>query len=118
MKRIFVFVSIAALIVLIAGGCKQSQITWFDEPGDCVETVSVKVFQAYGNNTALAECLGDRFYTYGYPIVLLFNDEDKLYYDDQVIDAREGQCFRQMGIYRYMTKGYDIKTVPVVQLTD
>ena len=48
-------------------------------------------------------------------VVLLINDEGKLYYDDEIIKVPQGQQAKQMGIYQYSTEsGY--KTVPIVKI--
>lgn len=93
-------------------------MSFFEEPGDEVEPESVKVFQALGNGTALAESKGDGNYIYSGPNVLLYNEEGLPYYDEQVVNAPKGKCFRQVGIYRYPTKSGVDKTVPIVMLMD
>lgn len=93
-------------------------MSFFDAPGDIVEPSSVKVFQALGDGAALAECKGDGNYIYTGPNVLLYNEDGQPYYDEQVINVPQGKCFRQVGIYRYPTKGGTDKTVPIVMILD
>lgn len=93
-------------------------MSFFDTPGDIVESSSVKVFQALGDGAALAHCKGKEKYDwYGDPIVLLYNEDENPYYDEQIINAPNGKCFRQIGIYRYSSRMGD-KTVPIVMLLD
>lgn len=93
-------------------------MSFFETPGDVVESSSVKVFQALGDGYGLAFCKGDRHYGYGTTAVLLYNEEETPYYDEQVVNAKQGMCFRQIGIYRYPTKNGIDKTVPIVMLMD
>lgn len=93
-------------------------MSFFETPGDIVEPSSVKVFQALGDGAALAHCKGkEKYGWYGDPIVLLYNEEECPYYDEQIINAPNGKCFRQIGIYRYSSRMGD-KTVPIVMLLD
>ncbi|MBP5542249.1 MAG: hypothetical protein J6X88_11490 [Bacteroidales bacterium] len=94
-------------------------MSFFETPGDVVESSSVKVFQALGDGAALAFCKGDEPYDwYGTTAVLLYNEEGMPYYDDQIVNASAGKVFRQIGIYRYPTKNGIDKTVPIVMLMD
>jgi len=93
--------------------------TFFEEPGDVIEPSSVKVFQALTPGYALAESKGDYKYDkyYGDPAVLLYDEEGTPYYDDQIVNAPTGKCFRQVGVYKYETK-LGMKTVPIVMMLD
>lgn len=96
---------------------KQQGITLFDEPGDSVDTKQFKVFQVINSGAALAfseeKKYGQSFFHD--PVVLLLNDEGKLYYDDEIVKVPQGQNARQMGIYQYSTEsGY--KTVPIIKI--
>ncbi len=91
-------------------------ITYFDKPGETVESHSVKVFQALDPGFALATGRDEIDLYYGID-VLLTNDEGTPYYDKQIVKAPKGKSFRQVGIYRYKS-GLGVKTVPVVKLMD
>mgnify|MGYP003254664491 CR=1 FL=1 len=96
---------------------KLQGITLFDEPGDSVDTKQFKVFQVIDNGVALAfseeKKYGRSFFRD--PVVLLLNDEGKLYYDDEIVKVPQGQNARHMGIYQYSTEsGY--KTVPIIKI--
>lgn len=93
-------------------------MTFFEEPGDIIEPTSVKVFQALGNGAALAECKGNGSSIYMGPNVLLYNEDGTPYYDEQIVKAPSGKCFRQVGIYRYPTKSGMDKTVPIVMILE
>lgn len=114
-------------------------ITMFDEPRDNIDANLFKVFQVINNqmalafsvNELLAPNVGDKnlqsllnmlsrnlqdvqAISQGI-VVLLINDEGKLYYDDEIIKVPQGQQAKQMGIYQYSTEsGY--KTVPIVKI--
>lgn len=93
-------------------------MSFFEEPGNVIEPASVKVFQALGDGAALAHCKGQEPYDwYGDPIVLLYNEDGIPYYDDQIVNASSGKCFRQVGIYRYSSRMGE-KTVPIVMQLD
>lgn len=120
-----VFTIIILAIIGVAMNAKNdpstrmtSGMSFFETPGDIVEPSSVKVFQALGDGAALAHCKGkEKYDLYGDPIVLLYNGDEKPYYDEQIINASNGKCFRQVGIYRYSSRMGD-KTVPIVMLLD
>lgn len=96
----------------------KAGMTFFEQPGDVVETHSVEVFQALNPGTGLAHCKGDRSSRlYLGTLVLLYNSDGTPYFDDQVVKAPAGKCFRQVGIYRYSSEVRD-RTVPIVTLSD
>lgn len=118
---------------------EEPGITMFDEPGDSIDANLFKVFQVINSKIALAFCVNELL-TPNVPdknlqsllnmlsqnlqnvqavsqgtVVLLINDEGKLYYDDEIIKVPQGQQAKQMGIYQYSTEsGY--KTVPIVKI--
>ena len=116
---------IVLMIIAVAVNAKNDPSTgmtkgmsFFEQPGDVIESSSVKVFQALGNGAALAMCKGDGTYIHSGPNVLLYNEQGTPYYDDQVVEAPRGKCFKQVGIYRYPTKSGMDKTVPIVMLLE
>lgn len=87
-------------------------LTIFEEKGACITSNSLKIFQTLEPDMALAE-----FGVFPNEVmVLLVNDEGKTYYDNQKISIPKGQCARQIGSYKYTTKGGTAKTVPVVNI--
>ena len=95
---------------------------WFDTPGECLSTKPFEVMQVLGKHQALCyevkwnELL--KRYIATDLLVLLVNDNEEYYYDDQLIKVPKGKCMRQVGIYRYETKAEDMKTVPIVKIMD
>ena len=84
-------------------------LTLFPEKGDCITTSgAITVFQVLAPDVALA--LTDEDYS----VVMLTNYDNKYYYDGQKIEIPSGKCARQIGTYRYTTKGERVKTVPAV----
>ena len=51
-------------------------------------------------------------------VVLLTNDSGEYYYDDQMIKTPKGKAMKQVGVYKYETRGGIAKTVPIVKLMD
>ena len=95
------------------------ELTLFDEPGDVVTTKGLMVTHIFDNGAALAKELYediDMPSVYGVTVLLLCN-EDKSYYDRQIIRIPAGKCARQTGIYKYSEHGM-AKTVPVVTISD
>ncbi len=94
-------------------------MSFFETPGEVINEPSFKVFQALGDGTALAEGKGDSQSSLYIGLnVLLYNDEEIPYYDEQIVNATQGKCFRQVGIYRYKAKNGMEKTVPIVMMLD
>ena len=99
-------------IGMYATEAPSTGIEYFEAEGKCITKHPIKVFQGMypQSNTGLA-------YTQDYLVVLVANDDNKSYYDDEVVKASENKCFKQVGMFRYTTKeGNNLKTVPVVKL--
>ena len=96
----------------------DTDVSWFEEPGEIMYLKSFEILQVFPDGYALALTSGKAKvqykFEYGDPVVLLTPDKGKSYYDDQVITVPQGMCVRQAGTYRYETKDEFIKTVPVV----
>lgn len=85
-------------------------MTFFDEAGEVMSDKSYKVYRVVGDGAALARGK----YEYGSAYVgleVLLWDEDANYYDDQIVKAPQGMCFRQVGIYKSGFKTYPIVTL-------
>lgn len=98
----------------------NDEMIFFEEEGECLSTQSFEVFQVLGDDIALAREIDEQYSSWNSTtelLILLVNDEGKYYYDDQVITIPSGMCMRQIGIYRYTTKGGDEKTVPIAKIT-
>lgn len=107
---------LSAIIVTVKGNSDpayMSGLTLFEEPGDVMNDSGYEVLQDLVNGTALANSKDDIVMT-----VLLWNQEGNSYYDNQKVTLGEGQCFRQIGIYKYKSQGMGDRTVPVVTIMD
>lgn len=99
-------------------------LTFFDQPGDVIESNSFKVFQSLSEGAALVSAENPENTEYenikytGGLICLLVNNEGKFYYDDEIVKVPGGKVARQVGIYQYETKAEMDKTVPIVRIMD
>ena len=50
--------------------------------------------------------------------VLITNDENNSYYDDQQVTVPSGKCFRQVGVYKYTANSGMAKTIPIVKIME
>jgi hypothetical protein len=50
--------------------------------------------------------------------VLITNDDNKSYYDDQQVTVPSGKCFRQVGVYKYTANSGMAKTIPIVKIME
>ena len=102
---------------------------FYEESGDVVQATQIEVFQALDDNRALAYAqyykeekgwfTGNSYNKLDSSLLtLIINDEGVLYYDGQIIEIPEGKCVRQVGVYRYLNKDGDQKTVPIVKILD
>lgn len=123
MKKFWIFIGgfISGIIFLFVvaycignSSSKREGVTYFDRPGEVLRARSVEVFQVLDDGRAALATP----HPCDPSVVLLVNDGDEYYYDDQNINIPEGQCLRQIGIYKYMTKKEFEKTVPIVQIMD
>lgn len=131
MKKIWVYllgvlsgVVLMFIIGFIINLTKSSNVRFFDKPGDVItiqrltgepEAIqSFEVFQALEDGMALATG-GSLFQDL---VVLLWNAEGTPYYDNQIVTAPIGKCFRQVGIYKYESTDKMVRTVPIVTMMD
>lgn len=117
MKKIWVYLLgiLTGIIIMFAVAffvtrSSNTGYTFFDEPGEIMDARSYTVFQA-GDGDALAyeNILSD-------VVVLLWNREGIPYYDNQVVQPGRGECFRQIGIYKYTSQDGTDRTVPIVAI--
>lgn len=131
MKRIWVYllgvvsgVVLTIIVLLIIGNMSQKTnlqypgATFYETVGEDIGYDSFKVFQSLGDNGALAEPQNRSWNDDLLFMVMLWNDEGIPYYDQQVVTAPTGKCFRQIGIYRFENRMGVEKTVPIVSLSD
>lgn len=111
------FILCLGLLYFIGNRSNGNGLTMFDEPGESISTKSFKVVQVDAGGNALAmEKSGYGENTYLGMVVLFLAEEGKSYYDDQVITIPSGMCARQLGTYRYLSNGGELKTVPAVAI--
>lgn len=110
----FIFGIVFTIIVafVISSSSNNNGMTFFEQPGECLGSRRFEVIQVIDNNYALAREYYDGL------VVLITNDNEEYYYDEQNIIVPVGQCIRQVGIYKYETKTGMDKTVPIVKLMD
>ncbi len=92
-------------------------LTLFDEPAEALETSRFEVFQVLDKGLALARCENSFHLTpplFDGPTVLLVDDE-KYYYDGQVVSVPQGSEAQHVGIYHYATS-FKKMTIPVVRI--
>lgn len=87
-------------------------MSFFDKPGEVMSDKSYKVTRVLYNGSALARGKSEYGSSY-YGLEVLLWDEEANYYDDQIVKAPNGKCFRQIGIYK---SGFS--TYPIVTLKD
>lgn len=134
MKKIFVYLLgvISGIIIMIIAASIMSNnkdgsldINFFDEPGDVISVTSItgenidvnsfRVMQVLADGAALAipnELLSTNL------IVLLLNYDGKTYYDNQTVTAPKGNCFKQIGTFKYKAQNGNQITIPVVSLME
>ncbi|MDR0484202.1 MAG: hypothetical protein LBH40_02875 [Alphaproteobacteria bacterium] len=115
-----ILIAFACLItVSLAEPSDEENIIMLPEKGECISKNEFKVIQVLEPTVALAvekslDQEGTQFDIFSGVVALFTNDGGKYYYDDEIIKIPAGKCVRQIGIYRYMNKMDDLKTVPVV----
>lgn len=130
MKKIWVYmlgvltgIVFTVIVLFIIGNSNKQRlpdgVEFFDVAGEVMECSHYQVFQALGSGYALAWELSDS----GIPnplgsIVLLYDEDGSPYYDRQMVSATQGECFCQVGIYRYKQKSGDYATVPIVMIME
>lgn len=129
MKKFFVFligfisgIAFTFFAAFVFNADNNKRMTFFEQPGKCISTRPFEVMQVIDDNYALAyEMVWDStFERYNQTdlLVLITNDNDEYYYDDQLIKIPKGKCMRQIGVYKYPTRMNMEKTVPIVKLMD
>lgn len=109
---LFIFASVTTSI-------NDENMTFFEQPGECITTKTLMVESVVYNNSAVAvevewnANLNTYSRTIGSKEVLLTNDENEYYYDGQVIKTPREKCMKQVGIYKHYSK-----TLPIVKLMD
>ena len=95
---------------------KDYDMSFFDEPGQIMQTREYRVIQAWPNGTGIAMDVTFENVSEMLVPVLLWNKNHEQYYDGQTVKAGKNQVFRQVGICRYTNTDKMMKTVPIVEL--
>lgn len=96
----------------------DDRIKLFEEPTDCVSTMTFRITRVIDEYYAEAEevkriTYSDEYMSfYGNLTVVIQSDNQDVFYDDQIIKVPAGKCMRQIGVY-----SYSIDTYPVVRLS-
>jgi hypothetical protein len=128
MKKIWIFllgvltgIVVTFIVLFIIGNSNKEHspdgMEFFKEAGEVMGCSNYQVFQALSDGSALAWESDEN----GLPnplgaIVLLYNEDGSPYYDRQTISASYGECFRQVGIFRYKKGDGNYSTVPIIML--
>lgn len=114
MKKFFIFLGgficgIAFIFIIGVLANNNGGLVLFENEGKCFHTNKLEVFQAMRPGEALAR-IGK------FPndtIVLLLDENEKSYYDGEIISIPKNKCPKQIGTFQYETK-LGMKTVPAV----
>ncbi len=114
-----IFVSVISVYTLhrLQISSDDDNIKIFEKVGDVIDIESFRVIQVIGDGFALVHGKEGHDVSFG-TVFLITNDEDKYYYDNEIINVPYDKEVRQIGIYKYPTKNDDIKTVPIIMIMD
>lgn len=127
MKNLLIYILgiFTGLVIIFFIGLNGSNKTAIDNPynlkglvmledeGECITNKSLKVFQTINTNKALVEPITNGNINNN-DLFLLVNNNNKIYYDGEIIKIPSKKCAKQIGVFSYETKSEDWKTVPVV----
>ena len=125
----FILTILLALILQPRNTDENLQL--FEKPAQEIKANSFRVMQVLPDGSALAmvdnisntldnalSSTADNSVENGTIVLFLNNNNNTNYYDRQIITRPSGKHFRQIGIYRYITKQEIMKTVPVIAIFD
>lgn len=96
---------------------KDSGITLFGKPGDCVSWKNFEVQEVLESGDAIAreiERISSGYvFTSDLEVLILAPEEGSRFYNNQIIKAPKGKCARQIGNYKYEKYG-DTKVIPII----
>lgn len=85
-------------------------LTMLNQEGECISSGSLIIFQNLTNSIALAKVVDSDM------LILLLDNEGRLFYDGEKIKIPNQKCARQIGVYTYETKAEYQRTVPAVSI--
>lgn len=125
----FILTILLALILQPRNTDENLQL--FEKPAQEIKANSFRVMQVLPDGSALAmvdnisntldnalSSTADNSVENGTIVLFLNNNNNTNYYDRQIITRPSGKHFKQIGIYRYITKQEIMKTVPVIAIFD
>ncbi len=124
-KKILIYIAgvvtgvilVILLAVIFSGkNTVNNGITLFEKEGECVSCNSFKVFQVLDTGDALANEIEPGLSVATGITVLFLNNGQASYYDEQVINIPTGSCAKQIGIFKYPSKSFGERTVPIVDI--
>lgn len=96
---------------------KDSGMTLFDKPGDCVSWKNFEVQEVLESGDAIAreiERISSGYvFTSELEVLILAPEEGSRFYNNQIIKAPKGKCARQIGTYKYDEYG-NTKVIPII----
>lgn len=92
----------------------DDRFTFLDTPGEIMEDNSYKVSRVLKKGAAIARGKSEYGSSY-YGLEVVLWDEEADYYDDQIVKAPKGKCFRRIGTFKGR---YGSSTLPIVAITD
>lgn len=123
LKNILIFLAGMAamfIIMLTLAPAPNDGLTLFKDSAQekVIDAKKVKIFQVLEPNKALANITNkpNEIYDPDEILVLIIGDEKTTYYDDEKINISDGQYLKQIGIYQYVAKSGNQKTVPAVSI--
>lgn len=93
-------------------------VSWMDAAGQVMSVQEYKIDSVTEQGYAIARALSNRFpdpensLYYGIK-VLICPIENNIFYDNKIIKAPKGKCFREVGVYKNR-----VETIPVIALYD
>lgn len=88
----------------------NNNITLFEQDGEIVSENSFEIYEVLDSGNALAWELDDKTESRDLQVMFL-NDEEKHYYDKQIIKVPKGKCLKQIGVYKEFTDTYPIVAI-------
>lgn len=125
MKQFFIFfLGLIAGVALSIGGAylysnsqeDTDKVVYFDKPGKVIDAQNgFMVIQAVDENSAIV-VEKDLSTIFGLGVTALLVQDNAYFYDNQEIEIGKKQQFRQVGVYTYMTREGEQKTIPVIKI--
>ena len=83
-------------------------LTMLEKKGGCITSNNLEIFQNLTSGIALSYPVNNN------TLVLLIDENGRLFYDGEIVKNPTKKCAKQIGVYQYQTKAEIMKTVPAV----